>query len=116
MTDKEAIEYLKYMQKHIGFNKIGYVYGNEAIGTVSGLIEKQQAEIRQYDKALHDQIIKDYDMELELKAEIEKKDKMIDEMANKLVGITFSDKDNLEIIFDNEEEVKEYFKKKVEEK
>ena len=92
MTDeeKQAIEFLSFYKEHClkietenmkngnyeTVNDEGFVYKN--LETVLNLIEKQQAEIRQYDKALHDQIIKDYDMELELKAEIEKKDKIID--------------------------------------
>lgn len=48
------------------------------------------------------------------KAELEKKDKIIDKMAKQLVGMTYSDTDNIEAIFNSKEEVIEYFTKKVE--
>ena len=101
MTAEEAIKYLKYMQKHIGFNKIGYVYGNEAIETVLNLIEKQQAELK-------------------------KKDKIIDELIEKL---SYVEDLKLDVCVNCKEDcriprnqgdciktdcIKEYFKKKVE--
>ena len=43
---------------------------------------------------------------------IKKKDKQIDLMADNLVGMTFSDKENIEIIFDNKEDIKQYFERK----
>ena len=58
---------------------------HEAIETVLNLIQKQQEEIRQYEKALHDQIIKDYDMEIKLKDELEKKDKLYHRALSNLV-------------------------------
>ena len=36
-------------------------------------------------------------------------------MAEHLIGMTFSDKENIEIIFDNKEDVKQYFERKSEE-
>ena len=44
-----------------------------------------------------------------LKTELEKKDKIIDEMAKSLIGVIFSDENNVEIIFENKEELKQYF-------
>ena len=44
---------------------------------------------------------------------INQKDKQIDLMADNLVGMTFSDKENIEIIFDNKEDIKKYFERKV---
>lgn len=38
---EEAIEYLNYMEKHIGFNRIGYVYGNDAIKTALSMLEEK---------------------------------------------------------------------------
>ena len=46
---------------------------------------------------------------------IKKKDKQIDLMADNLVGMIFSDKENIEIIFDNKEDIKQYFERKSEE-
>ena len=85
----EDIAKLKYCNLHIILN----------------LIEKQQAEIRQYDKALHDQIIKGYEIELALKEEIKKKNKIIDLMAEQLTTPIHS-----------KEWVIEYYTKKVEDK
>lgn len=38
MDIKEVIEYLELMKKEIDFNKLGYVYGNEAIATALKLL------------------------------------------------------------------------------
>ena len=46
---------------------------------------------------------------------INQKDKQIDLMAEHLIGMTFSDKENIEIIFDNKEDIKQYFERKSEE-
>lgn len=42
--------------------------------------------------------------------------RQIDLMANNLIGIIFSDKENIEMIFDNKEKVKQYFEKLAKEK
>ena len=47
-------------------------------------------------------------------SELENKDKVINEMAEWLIGYTYSDEENLEAIFNNKEEVIEYFTNKVE--
>lgn len=141
MTDEEkkAIEYINKIvsdcENH--WKQLGYTCnlydGDEPIPvdaykTVLNLIEKQQAEIRQYEKALHDQIIKDYDMELKLKAEIEKQDKIIDEMVYYLSDFDIDEMcEQCECCIGNgchaDDDVefkmrciKEYFKKKVENK
>ncbi len=44
-----------------------------------------------------------------------KKDKQIDLMSEHLIGIIFFDKKNGEILFDNKEDVKQYFERKSEE-
>ena len=44
--------------------------------------------------------------------ENEEKDKQIDLMADNLVGMTFSDKENIEIIFDNKEDIKNILERK----
>lgn len=88
------------------------------------LTNNQQSEIRQYEKALHDQIIKDYDIEIGLKEEIEKKDKIIDEMVI-CMEQAGTGRRGFSCIFRESKEcnengcrvcIKEYFKKKVEEK
>ena len=77
----------------------------EAMWKIFNLIEKQQEEIRQYEKTLHDQIIKDYDIELKLKSELEKKDKIINLMSKQLTSPIHSKK-----------WVIEYYTKEVEDK
>lgn len=49
-----------------------------------------------------------------LKTEAEKKDKVINEMVEQLVGLSIYDEKEVIVIFKNEEEVKEYFTNKVE--
>lgn len=44
--EKKAIEYLKYMEKNINFNKIGYVYGNETIEQILNLIERIKKKMK----------------------------------------------------------------------
>ena len=44
MSEKEAIKYLEYMKEHIDFNKIGYVYGNEAIETILNIFNDFKTE------------------------------------------------------------------------
>ena len=51
-----------------------------------------------------------------LKRKSNKQNKIIDEMSKWLVGFTFSNKEELEGIFCDKEQVKQYFEKKVEEK
>lgn len=43
---EKAIEYLNYMEKHIGFNRIGYVYGNDVIKTVLSMLEEKEKELQ----------------------------------------------------------------------
>ena len=110
MTDleKQGIETMQHWIDYEKANKEKINKADELIEiqeTVLNLIEKQQEEIRQYEKALHDQIIKDYDIEIGLKEEIEKKDKIIDEMAKQLTTPIHS-----------KEWVIEYYTKKVEDK
>ena len=52
----------------------------------------------------------------QLEQENKKLNKIIDEMAECLIGFTFSDKNDLERIFCDKEEVKKYFEEKAEEK
>lgn len=59
-------------------------------------------------------VMKKLDYIDELEEEIEKKDKIIDEMAEQLVGLSIVDDVKDIIIFKNEEEVIKYFERKVE--
>lgn len=87
MNDKTPITYEDVIKAIDDFDKLGPEIVNKrpdviipfyTLDRIATELSIAKAEIKQYDKALHDQIIKDYDMELELKAEIEKKDKIID--------------------------------------
>ena len=78
---------------------------------ILGLIEKQQAEIEQSNKVID----KRNEEKLELASRCLKKDKIIDEMAIQLAGLViWNDTKQEPLILGNVEEVKEYFKKKVE--
>ena len=83
MTNKEAKETLKTMKENID-KKYLKTRNSLAIETVLNLIQTQQAEI-------------------------EKKDKIIDEMANRIYAMDFRSEYG-----STRNEVKEYFKKKVE--
>lgn len=121
MTNEER-EAIERLNKGVNDILFGTLYSQEEededIETVLNLIQKQQAEIRQYEKALHDQIIKDYDMEIKLKDELEKKDKIIDLMADNI----YEDDSNLGYYLCRKngkctkEMIIEYFKRKVEDK
>ena len=59
----------------------------------------------------------DYERDLsETELKLRKSEEIIDEMAKWLIGFTFSDKEEAEVIFCDKEQVKQYFEKKVEEK
>ena len=76
MTDEEIKETINNMSEQ-ELNE--YIFF--ALKEMTKKCEKQQAEIRQYEKTLQDQIIKGCEIELALKEVIKKKDKIIDEMA-----------------------------------
>ena len=73
--------------------------------TVLNILKEKDKEIERlrYIKKSFDYVVQ---------KETEKKDKIIDLMADNLVGMTFSDKENIEIIFDNKEDVKQFFERK----
>lgn len=87
--EEETLKYLSAMSI-IDFDKLGFVYGKQTIDEVLNLIQTQQSEI-------------------------ERKDKIIDEMANYIRVITVNMKiptgENL--LWDNDE-IKQYFERKIE--
>ena len=122
--EKEAIEYWKRELNHYEYTKdldlsSDNYFGQfeEKINMISGilnLIEKQQEEIEVYKdiKELAGIEIRDilnwkYENK-RLKSEIEKKDKIIDEMAIALYDEWYMP------VLNTTEKIKEYFKKKVE--
>ena len=125
---KNLIKHITILTESLGLEEdapIDEMY--EEINKLKEEIEEKDREIirlgrkaNEYEKAIN---CKDCDCciceahinTLELRAEIEKKDKQIDLMANNLIGVVFSNNDNKEILFDNKEDVKQYFEKKAEE-
>lgn len=87
MNEEEAIEQLKIIKTNIDKKYIN-TRNSKSIETVLNLIEKQQAEIEEYRK-------------IELK-----KDKIIDLMGEKI----FEEG----VIWENKEDVKQYFERKIE--
>lgn len=128
MNDEEAIERMKDITNYINENSKYKTYGGYYIRcrskeakmfeTILNLIEKQKAEIEEKDKSLklHTKLEYQYKNDyLNVIEDLKKKDKQIDLMANNLIGVVFSDNDNKEILFDNKEDVKQYYENKVEE-
>lgn len=112
MTDKEkeAKETLKTMKENID-KKYLKSRNSVAIETVLNLIQTQQAEIENLKNRIKHQdkeMTKAVDYTFELNKEIEKKDKIIDEMANRIYAMDFRSEYG-----STRNEVKEYFKKKV---
>ena len=79
------------------------------IKELQDMLKEKDEQIAKYEK-----IYKEYDCYRWVK-ELEKKDKQIDLMSEHLIGMTFSDKENIEIIFDNKEDIKQYFERKASE-
>ena len=117
MNDKEAKETLKTMKENID-KKYLKTRNSVAIETILNILENQKVEIEEKDKSLklHTKLEYQYKNDyLNVIEDLEKKDKQIDLMANNLIGVVFSDNDNKEILFDNKEDVKQYYEKKSEE-
>lgn len=113
MTDKEkeAIKFLKNYYVWVQAQGFSRGKNDEAFETVLNLIQTQQAEIEKYkylyQKALYNTIKSDREL-LNKKAEIEKKDKIIDEMAYEIS----EEDENFIALHINE--IKQYFERKVE--
>lgn len=116
--EKKAIEnFDKRLTIEKYTNNIGTPVYIEDIATILNLIQKQQAEIERLNN-LNNHQSKDnkkaVDYTFELNAELEKKDKIIDEMAEVICRLdTMNNYDTWE---NNIENVKQYFEKKVGEK
>lgn len=116
--EEKTLKYLSAM-RIIDFNKLGFVYGKETIDEVLNLIQKQQKEI----KLLKDQqqyAIDEYGNTIkEKQTELEKKDKVIDELASR-VYLNKQEMEEMEkYIYNNPNHkgfadfVKRYFERKV---
>ena len=93
--ERQAIEELKSLSP-----------SENAIFTVLNLIEKQQIEL-----------IETKEHNRQLSKEIEKKDKIIDLIAEQLAGLAIFDIEKDEpLILGDKEDVKQYFKEKVEDR
>lgn len=76
----------------------------KAIETVLNLIQEQEKEIKSLDKAVHDEILENYDKQELYKKQLQKKDKIIDELAK-----AFKQDDARSV-----EEIKQFYERKVE--
>lgn len=107
---KEAIEYLEqfigkkkeYKCKPIKVKTLNNT--REALETVLNLIQEQEKEIKSLDKAIHDEILENYDKQELYKKQLQKKDNIIDELAK-----AFKQDDVRSV-----EEIKQFYERKVE--
>lgn len=97
---KKAIEYLK---ESVLIYKNTLPKISKAIETVLNLIQEQEKEIKSLDKAIHDEILENYDKQELYKKQLQKKDNIIDELAK-----AFKQDDVRSV-----EEIKQYFERKV---
>lgn len=107
--EKEAIEKLKWYFKDSKSLDIA-----KQTDTVLNLIQNQQEEIEYQKEINNTEKDRHNQTEKSLKGQIEKKDKIIDEMAKEMF---FENNRNVEMQnFNKYQEIIEYFEKKVEEK
>lgn len=117
--EKKAIDIIKYndIARPLACGDIT-ICNIEDLKIALNLIEKQRAEIERLNNLNNHQskeIVKAVDYTFELNAELEKKDKIIDEMANYIRVITVDMKIPIRenMLWDNEE-IKQCFERKVE--
>ncbi len=114
MNDKEAIEYLK---ESVLIYKNTIPKMSKSIETILNLIEKQKAEIEEKDKSLklHTKLEYQYKNDyLNVIEDLEKKEKIIDLMTNKLA--LYCEINCEEDIKTNKEQIRQYFENKAKEK
>ena len=101
MTNEQdkAIRYVNFMSKTIKFDKSGFPYGKESLETVLNMLKEKDEEIEKYKNLLASNLARNLNdsikakekantdlkfLDLGWKTELEKKDKMIDLMAEEL--------------------------------
>ena len=105
--EQEAIEYLK---ESVVIYKNTIPKISESIETVLSMLKEKDEKIAKYEK-----IYKEYDCYRWVK-ELEKKDKMIDLMAEQLAGLTiWNNEKEKPLILPDIEDVKQYFERKYKE-
>ena len=121
MTKEEAMKIMNEWNKceelvireNTDYDKTIYMQRKEAIETVLNMLKEKDRQINSKNGAINalQCALKERTEERDKKGDIvAKQNKIIDLMAEHLIGMTFSDKENIEIIFDNKEDVKQYFK------
>lgn len=152
---EKAIRYVIFMSKTINFNKSGFPYGKESLETVLNMLKENSAEIHQkntelaeknaeiekYKKLLADNLARNLndsikakekadtdldDLDKGWKVELEKKDKMIDLMAEYISDLDIDEDickkqsdnncDDINREVECKECIKQYFEKQVKEK
>lgn len=106
---KEAVETMQHWIEYEKQNKDKINKADELIEiqeTVLNLIQEQEKEIKSLDKAIHDEILENYDKQELYKKQLQKKDNIIDELAK-----AFKQDDVRSV-----EEIKRYFEKQANEK
>ena len=104
---KEAIETMQHWIEYAKQNKDKINKADELIEiqeTVLNLIQEQEKEIKSLDKAIHDEILENYDKQELYKKQLQKKDNIIDELAK-----AFKQDDVRSV-----EEIKQFYERKVE--
>lgn len=113
---EEAIEMLEDIKNNSWTTKYIMSSDSAKAETVLNMLKEKDKDIKSIEKALHDEILENYDKQKNLKAEIEKKDKIIDLMAEQLAGLTIWDNEKEEpLILKDKEQIKQYFERKAKE-
>ena len=114
--EQEAIERLKTIDETVE-EYDGNILKQD-IETVLNMLKEKDRQINSKNRTINalQCALKERTEERDKKGDIvAKQNKIIDLMAEHLIGMTFSDKENIEIIFDNKEDVKQYFERESEE-
>ncbi len=108
--EKKAIEYLKYMNNRLDFNKIGYVYAKKYIDTVLNLITRLKKENEYWKNGFERELQDNRKNTCELLKQdliIREKDKQIDLMAEHIVSSAIVDDTVCAIKCDCESDISE---------
>lgn len=114
--EEKAIEFIQEIIDFLGDDNYQlYTTDRNILITVLYLIKKQQEEIEFYKSIIQTEKKKYKNTKKSLKGQLQNKDKIINEMAKYLIGLVFTDKNQSEFMFNNKQDIINYFTKKVEE-
>ena len=140
MTNEQdkAIRYVNFMSKTIKFDKSGFPYGKESLETVLYMLKEKDEEIEKYKNLLASNLARNLNdsikakekantdlkfLDLGWKTELEKKDKMIDLMAEYISDLDIDEDickkqsdnncDDINREVECKECIKQYFERKV---